>query len=113
MKVMRPEKCVELLEQHREVIHRSTAKLQIILEYFDELAGDSGEREFKNLGVFSQGIATICEEVIDGLWECEIDYIGENIKLYSPDPAKVINHVAYLKSIGIRDETTDIELADE
>jgi len=110
MRIMSPEKCGELLGKHVDVIQSSTAKLQVILEFFDKLSLDQDRHEFKDLAQFSEGVATICDEIIDGLWECEITDIIEHINLLSPDPVKVIKHVEYLKSIGIHTENTNIEL---
>lgn len=109
MRVMSPEKCATILDQHEVAVQQSTAKLQIIIEFFNELA-DGGEHEFKNLSSLAVGIVTLCQEISDKLWECEISDICDSLKMLSPDQNKVIKHVAYLESIGIRGQSTAIEL---
>lgn len=110
MKVKSPEKCAEILMRHRDVVWNSQAKLQLIVEYFEELSDGEIEREFRDLPLLSKGISIICNEVINDLNECDVDAVKNEMKLFSPDPLKVKAHVAYLRSIGICTQTPDIEL---
>lgn len=109
MKLMSPEKCTELLDQYNEMVLKNAAKLQVILEYFDEIACDPGERDYIDFASFSRGIAVICGEVVNDLCDCEIGRIVDSIGLFSPDPTKIKNHVAYLKSIGIDEKSAEIK----
>jgi hypothetical protein len=109
MKMMSPEKCAELLEQYEGVTWSSVAKLQIIYEFFDDL-GEGEERNFKDFSLLSRGVSELCGDIIDSLSHFEFDDIAGDIKLFSPDLLKVKARVAYLRSIGIRTETPDIEL---
>lgn len=109
MKVMSPERCLELLEQRREGMGKAQAKLQIMLEYFQELADGGEEREFENLSLLARGFWVICDEVITNIKEYVDDDIDDAIRVFSPDPLKVKEYVDYYRSIGIRNETLDIE----
>ncbi len=112
MRVMSPEKCAEILKQHMEAVADSQAKLQIMVEYFEALCDGGEEREFNNLSLLARGLSLICGEIINNIENenCDIGAIENAIRLFSPDPLKVKKHVAYLRSIGIRTETPDIEL---
>ena len=79
MRVMSPEKCAELLEQYMDVTWSSTAKLQIVRELFDEY-GDGEERDFKDFSLLSQGVSTLCGEIIDRLNSFELNDIAEPLK---------------------------------
>jgi hypothetical protein len=109
MKLMSSEKCIGLLNEYDDIIRDNRAKLQVILEYFDEIACDPGERNFIDFGAFSRGLALICGEVIDALSDCEFERIIDSVKLFSPDSQKIKNYVADLKSIGIDDANIEFE----
>lgn len=109
MRVISPEKCANLLDQHFEVILKSTNKLQIIVEYFRQLNTDE-DLKFDNLCAFAEGIQTLCKEIIENIWECDLNDISGNMKLLSPDQNKILKEIAYRESIGIRNESAAIEL---
>ena len=110
MKIESPECLAELLADHFRAVERGTAKLQIVLEYFEVLADGHTERvNFQNLSAFANGVSMLLDEIRDSLWDVDVAHIAERIKLFSVDPDKVMKHVEFLKSIGI-DETPCIEM---
>ena len=109
MRVVSPEKCAEILDQHADNIFKITAKLQVIIESF-RIIGDGKEPEFDDFGIFATGIVEICQDAVKKLYECDLEDISNNLKLLSPDNDKILKQIAYLESIGIRDQSATIDL---
>lgn len=111
MRVVSPEKCAEILNKHKDNIWKSMAKLQIIIECFKKMS-DEDEPEFDDFGIFATGIVELCQDVVKKLYEYDLEYISNNLKLLSPDHDKILKQIAYLESIGIRGESATIDLED-
>lgn len=109
MRVVSPEKCAKILNQHEANISKSTAKLQIIIECFKKMS-DEDEPEFDDFSIFATGIMELCQDAVKKLYECDLRDISDNLKLLSPDHDKILKQIAYLESIGIRGESATIDL---